>query len=404
MLIGQVIELDPTAEQRIIFARNASAARIARNDLICLWREEGKRLKGFRYKLVELRPVCNSSKFKEHPWFKDVSQRAIKGGFIDAEDAIKRCYSKQNKKPKLLKKGARRRFRADNGVGTVVLENKLLTLPRKAGGVIKCKEALRWSDRPIRECRIKERAGRWYASVRVEISESEYDKVAGEGVVGVDLGMTTFATIAYPDNTLDKVQAPEPHKKALKRLRLAQRRVSRRKKGGANRKKAQHKCQRAYARMANVRKDFLHKLSDKLTSEAYAIVIESLSLKAWQKQWGRKASDLAPAEWLRQLRYKSEWKNGLIIEAPRNYPSTQICSACNIRGSKLGLSIRSWACKHCGVLHDRDENAAVNLWNYGRELLGYCPRTECKTDVMSAIPVEVGTESYEISAYLLRLS
>ena len=130
MLVGQVIELDPTAEQRIMFARNASAARIARNNLICLWREEGKRLKGFRYKLVELRPVCNASKFKEHPWFKDVSQNAVKGGFIDAEDAISKCYSKQNKKPKLLKKGARRRFRADNGVGTVVLENKLLTLPR----------------------------------------------------------------------------------------------------------------------------------------------------------------------------------------------------------------------------------------------------------------------------------
>ena len=105
MLIAQVIELEPTDAQRIIFARNASAARIARNNLICLWREEGKRLKGFRYKLVELRPVCNASKFKEHPWFKDVSQNAVKGGFIDAENAISRCYSKQNKKPKLLKKG-----------------------------------------------------------------------------------------------------------------------------------------------------------------------------------------------------------------------------------------------------------------------------------------------------------
>ena len=394
MLVGQVIELDPTAEQRIIFARNASAARIARNNLICLWREEGKRLKGFRYKLVELRPVCNTMKFKEHPWFKDVSQRAVKGGFIDAENAISKCYSKQNKKPKLLGKNARRRFRADNGVDTVKLNDKLLELPSKVGGIVRCKEGLRWNDRPIRECRIKEKAGRWYASVRVEISEGEYAKTCGEGVVGVDLGMTTFATIAYPDGTKDKVQAPEPHKKALKRLRLAQRRVSRRKKGGANRKKAQQKCQRAHARMANVRKDFLHKLSDKLTSEAYAIVIESLSLKAWQKQWGRKASDLAPAEWLRQLRYKSDWKHGLIIEAPRNYPSTQICSACNIRGSKLGLSIRSWVCKHCGVMHDRDENAAVNLQNYGRELLGYCPRTECKTDVTSAIPVEVGTETY----------
>ena len=379
MLIGQAIELAPTALQSAMFARNAAAARIARNDLLAEWRQEGKRLPGFRRRLVELRPVCNAKKFAEHPWFAEVSQNAVKGGFIDAEDAIGRYYSKQNRRPKFLGKNAPRRFRADNGVGTVKLEGKLLALPAKAGGVVRCKEPLRWPDRVIRECRIRQKAGRWYASVRVEISEAEYGQVAGCGVMGIDLGLATFATIAHPDGVIEKVQAPEPHRRALKKLRRAQRRVSRRKKGGANRAKAVRLVQKAHCRMANIRKDFLHKLSARLTGEASVIVVEDLSLKAWQRQWGRKASDLAPAEWLRQLGYKAEWKRGQVVSAPRNFPSTQLCSACGVRGGRLPLNIRRWTCPECGVNHGRDDNAAVNLRTYGRELLGDCPRTACKT-------------------------
>lgn len=95
MLICQVIELNPTPAQRDTFVSHAHAARIARNDVIALWREEGKRLPGFRLSTGQLRPWVNRDKFDRHPWFKDLSQNAVKGGAIDAEDAIKRFYKGQ---------------------------------------------------------------------------------------------------------------------------------------------------------------------------------------------------------------------------------------------------------------------------------------------------------------------
>ena len=238
MLICQKIALDPTLEQAKLFHAHASAARIMRNDLLALRVDEGRRLPGFRYKLGDLRPVANRQKFQRHPWMRELSQNAVKGGAIDAEDAISRYYAKQCRRPKFHGKNARKRFRADNGVGTVRVDSNRLALPAKMGGPVKTLEPLRWPERVIRECRVPLRAGRWYASVRVEISEGEYGKYHGEGRTGIDLGLETLVTIAWPDGSIEKVCAPEPYRRALKALRRANRKLSRRRKGGKNWQKA----------------------------------------------------------------------------------------------------------------------------------------------------------------------
>ena len=394
MLICQVIELAPTEAQRRVFCRNANAARIARNDLIAQWREEGKRLPapGFRYSLSELRPVLNGRKYEAHPWFREVSQNAVKGGYIDAEDAVKRFYSGQNRRPKFHGENRCRRFRADNGVDTVKLRGKCLLLPKLCGGRVKTKENLRWDCRPIRECRIKESAGRWYASVGVEITQEEYGKVCGSGVAGGDLGLRVFLTVLHDDGSVEKVHAPEPLRRSLTTLRRRQREVSRRKPGGKNREKSKLKVQKAHVRVANIRKDFLHKLSDRLASGSEYLVLEDLTLAGWKKLWGRKTSDLSPGEFVRKCGYKFRWGGGEVLYASRDYASTQICSGCGQRGGKLDLSVVFWVCGVCGAEHDRDGNAALNLQGYGRELLGVSPRSPCETSSVEAVGVEVGTE------------
>ena len=98
-------------------------------------------------------------------------------------------------------------------------------------GRVWMREGLRWPGKAIRECRIREHGGRWYASVRVEIEEVEYTGHCGQGVLGIDLGLKTFATIAYPDGTVGKVQAPEPLRRSLRSLRQSQRKLARRKVG-----------------------------------------------------------------------------------------------------------------------------------------------------------------------------
>lgn len=372
MLICQQIELRPTARQRETFARHGAAARIARNDLIALWREEGRRLPGFRYTLKERRPLLNAGKFSAHPWFAELSQNAVKGGYADAEDAISRFYSGQNRRPRFHGKSRRLAFRASNGKDTVKVDSRRLILPAKAGGSVKMKEGLRWYKPEIRECRIWEKAGRWFASVRVETQypdqcwypspcPDDYPAVCGAGVAGIDLGLKTFAAIAWPDGSIEKVDAPEPFKRSMRALRRAQRKVSRRRKGGNNRRKAVKDLARRHSRMANIRKDFLHKLSHRATAQAEVVVVESLSIKGWQRLWGRKTGDLAPGELLRQLEYKAAWRGGRVVKADWHFPSSQLCHGCGYRFQSLNLSIREWSCPDCGQINDRDGNAALNL-------------------------------------------
>jgi len=363
LLICQVIELQPSQRQAAAFRSHAAAARIARNDLIARWREEGGRLPGFRLRTGQLRPELNRRKYESHPWFRELSQNAVKGGMMDGVDAIERYYRGQNRRPRFLGRNSRLRFRIDNGVGTVKVDGSHLALPRI--GRVRMKEGLRWPGKVIRECRIREHGGRWYASIRVEIEEAEYTGHCGRGVLGIDLGLKTFATIAYPDGTVDKVQAPEPLRRSLRSLRRSQRKLARRKVGSKNRARARRDVGRRHRRMANIRKDFLHQVSHRITASAEVIQVEDVSIKGWQRMWGRKTSDLAPGELLRQLEYKARWRGGTFLKVARDFPSTQLCHDCGHRNGKLHLEVRRWRCPGCGMAHDRDANAALNIRDYG---------------------------------------
>ena len=346
MLVGQLLEIATDAALFSVFTESSIAARIAANDLIIAWRECGERrrcprslvgwlvphlgehsaakqawpmpvgLKDIEELLVkpgaaewqapplgQYRPLLlNPDKYNRRPWFGQLAHQSVKGGYIDAETAIKRFYEGESGAPKLRGKSRRLAFRVDNGVGTVRVEGKLLYLPAKAGGVVKLKEGLRWPGKVIRECRIRQQGGRWYAAVKVEITPEEYGVKCGVGTIGIDLGLRTFATIARPGDsqeTVEKVAGPEPLKRALAGLRRKQRRLARRKPGSKNRQKAKAAVARQHGRIDCIRKDFLHKLSHKLTAEAEIIQVESLTVKGWQQLWGRKTSDLAPGEFLR---------------------------------------------------------------------------------------------------------
>ena len=122
--------------------------------------------------------------------------------------------------------------------------------------------------------------------------------------------------------------------------------------------------------MANIRKDFLHQLSHRLTKEAEVVVVENLSIKGWQQLWGRKTNDLAPAELLRQLAYKTARKGGILYKVDRFFPSSQLCHACGYRHQELTLAEEKWRCPGCGGERARDGNAALNLRDCPRELLG----------------------------------
>ena len=172
---------------------------------------------------------------------------------------------------------------------------------------------------------------------------------------GIDLGITTFATF---DNG-EKVEAPKPLKKNLKRLRKLQRKLSRKQKGSKRREVAK----KSYAKIKDTRTDFLHKLSTRVIRENQSIAREDLNVSGMVKnrKLSRAISDLGWREFRTMLDNKADKYGREFRVISRWEPTTQTCSCCGQKGGKLDLSIREWACLWCGELHDRDVNAAKNI-------------------------------------------
>jgi putative transposase len=206
-------------------------------------------------------------------------------------------------------------------------------------------------------------ADRWFVSLTV-IEKSVKDPTPIEGlVVGIDLGIKTFATISgeLP------VESPKALSKAQARLRRAQQAHSRKVKGSKNRRKSAQKIAKIHARVANVRRDFLHQLTTRLAKTKSIIVIEDLNVKGMVRNrcLSFRIMDAGWGEFRRQLGYKTTWYGSKLLVADRWFPSSKKCSTpnCGFKLRKLPLSIREWVCPQCGVVHDRDENASTNLKN-----------------------------------------
>jgi putative transposase len=191
--------------------------------------------------------------------------------------------------------------------------------------------------------------------------EIEQIKVATNKIEGFDFGLKDF--LVCSDGT--KISSPEYHKTSLNDLRKAHRALSLKQKGSNNRKKAKISLAKLHEKIANQRRDFLMKLARSICMEHDVIGFENLSLKGMQRLWGRKVSDLAFGEFMGYIEYYCMLFGTKLVKADRFFASSHICSDCgHKREGKLLLSDREWVCEECGVVHDRDMNAAVNIRNY----------------------------------------
>src|SRR5699024_2986669 len=134
-----------------------------------------------------------------------------------------------------------------------------------------------------------------------------------------------------------------------------------------NYQKQKLKVAKIHEKIQNQRNDFLHKLSSKITDENQVICIEDLNVKGMVKnrKLSKSISDVSWSEFVRQLTYKSDWKGRTLVKVDRFYPSSQICSSCQINDGKKELNIREWTCNNCGTTHDRDINASINIKTEG---------------------------------------
>ncbi|MFE6305143.1 RNA-guided endonuclease InsQ/TnpB family protein [Nocardiopsis sp. NPDC057823] len=205
----------------------------------------------------------------------------------------------------------------------------------------------------------RDAAGRWFVSLLCE--DTVESSPAPNEAVGIDAGITSLVTLS----TGEKVTNPKHERRDRTRLARAQRALSRKAKGSVNRARARARVARVHARIADRRKDFLHKLTTRLVRENQVVVIEDLTVRTMvrNRTLARAISDAAWSELRAMLEYKAAWYGRELVVVDRFFPSTRLCSApgCGHVHERLPLGVRVWTCPRCGAVHDRDVNAANNL-------------------------------------------
>ena len=184
-------------------------------------------------------------------------------------------------------------------------------------------------------------------------------------IAGFDFGLKRYLT----GHNGHDIESPLFFKRSINAIKRANRNHSRTKKQSNNRERARLDLARKHRKIEHQREDFHWKLAHQLTDEYDEIRLEDLNLKGMKALWGRKVSDLAFADFVSKLKYIASKKGVKIVFIDKWYPSSKTCSACGAVNEALNLRDRTWQCSDCGITHDRDRNAAINIYRVGASTL-----------------------------------
>jgi putative transposase len=363
-------ELDPNNRQTTAMRQHVGAARWAYNWGIERIKQAAANGEPWP-RAVELHREVNRLKGTDVlPWGYAVSKCAFQESLRNLQAAIDNLRaSKQGQR-----KGAPMRFPKHKSrkqglgscrfTGTIKVFDGCIQLPRI--GVVRLKEhGYLPTDRRITQATIRERAGRWFVSVLVDVPVDEEtpapEPACGE-VLGVDVGIKTLATCSDGETYAN----PKALAAKTKRLRRWQRRLSRRTKGGKNRAKARMQVARLHMRVADVRRDAHNKAARAIVAKRpSAIVLEDLHVKGMFKhrRLARALGDAALGQFGRILTYMAEDAGVTVVKAGRFFASSKRCACCGWKHEHLTLADRVFVCQACGHTQDRDLNAAINLRN-----------------------------------------
>lgn len=362
--MGQKILLHPSPEQVKVFNKSFGVSRYAYNWALSKWKEQ-KSLGVKSVKMNDLKKEWNKVKPK---WVYDCPKDANQQPFADLSTALKNYFNSKNngnknfKFPRKKKRGkCRDSFYVSNDRAHIT--NNHIKLPLV--GRVKLSDGLRFKKKHTRilSYAISRIADKYYVSVNYEIPDDLGVTQSDKGIVGIDLGLKTFA-VESNGHEESSSRALKKHQQKLVRL---QRKLSRASRGSIRRKKTKMKLARQHARISNIRKDHLHKYSRKIVNENAIIVFEDLNIRGMLKnhKLARAISDSSWSELVRMTTYKAMKSGSLVLKADRFYPSSKLCSQCGAVKHHIGLDEREYVCEQCGCIIDRDYNASINILAYG---------------------------------------
>ena len=248
----------------------------------------------------------------------------------------------------------------------IKLENGIVTLPKI--GKVKVKQHREIPENYIlKSITVSQTpSGKYYASILYEY-ENQVQKTEPQKFLGLDFSMHELYVAS--DGTL--ANYPRFYRKALERLEREQRKLSKMQKGSSNRSKQRIKVARLHEKVANQRKDFLHKRSRQITNAYDCVCIENLNMKAMSQamNFGKSVADNGWGMFTTFLQYKLEEVGKQLVKVDKFFASSQLCSVCGYQNPDTkDLSVREWNCPCCQTHHNRDVNAAINIRNEGMRI------------------------------------
>jgi len=350
----------PTDEQKEILAQTFGCARFAYNYMLKA-RTDAYYNKKKRIGYHETSALLTQLKKQpEYTWLNEVSSVPLQQALRHLQSAFANFFAKRNKYPTFKSKFDKQS--AEYTASAFKFENGVLTLGRMIEPLI-----IKWSRTLPKAAKLttvtvsKDCAGRYFVSMLMD--DAVADKSVVSNKIGIDLGLTDFAVTSSGS----KFKSPKSLANNLAKLALLQKRLSNKKKGSSNLNKARLKVAKLHARITDIRKDFLHKLSTKLINENQVIAVESLAVSNMLKnrKLAKSISDAGWSEFVRQLEYKAKWYGRTLIGIDKWYPSSKRCNACGHTLAMFSLNTRTWECPSCKTSHDRDVNAAKNILTAG---------------------------------------
>lgn len=356
----------PNKQQQELIARTFGCCRFVYNQVL-EWKINSYEICGIVRTWVDCDKYCNNVLKYKYEWLRIPDRIALLNEIRNLDMAYKNFFSGRAEYPKFKKKKNEQSYRTtciNNNIEVDFQSNKI-KLPKLKW--VKAKISREFSGKIVNATISQVPSGKYFVSICVE---TEHEKLPSTGaMIGIDLGLKDLLTTS-DGQKFENIHALRKHEKGLIKL---QRQLSHKQKGSKNWNKARIKLAKKHEKIKNIRNDYTHKITHKLISENQVIISEKLNVSGMLQnhRMSKAISDASWCELTRQLQYKADWHGRQYVQIDTFFPSSQLCSCCGYKNKLIkNLSIREWTCPNCGAVHDRDINAAKNVLNEGKRIIG----------------------------------